>query len=579
MQLDWLEARFKVAMVDYYIAQTYPVPEQKPDQKPAKEDPADKPRKEAYAKAAKSLDEIHQENRDRMVGVYALMWQGKCLDELGDYDTAADMYDEVLAFGPDSPTDQITGMEQLLAQAMQFRLNMIVRQKGLKKFIEEADRWLKPFGDPARGRPNPMIKAWREADGFQGVCLDLAKAFLEEAGKVQGEERSKLKRKAVDILKQMVKVRSDHAAEAMQLLNQNAKFAGANIKVEPKNFDEAVLLGEAASAAGEYKDAVEYLEKAMSLGEKLPAKDKKRLPEVQNKLDTARFQLAVSLFRDKTLAQSLEIAERLAHERERSEMRTRPPQVGRRRRFRLYVTARGTYRYRRGGSIASTSLPTSAIKHWPREPETDGVRIHRGHLCLANDEWQKAIESFNEVSDRSASRGEALRWTGFAHMQLYRQERKNSEEKRDAKRMAREQAAAEKALRESLEKQGATVDKAVDALPKDLFETQLLLCELLMEVGQSKDAAEFAAPLVAKIKAQTPEDRSRDEATQRTTQRTCIVAMRANMALQQGEKAGEVVSILTDSGADLPQANQPLCQFARMVDNVVKEASRGSDRA
>jgi hypothetical protein len=264
------------------------------------------------------------------------------------------------------------------------------------------------------------------------------------------------------------------------------------------------------------------------------------------------------------------MAEELSHDREASEVAPKAAALAADVAFRMYATVIHGPKDEADAALAQfTKLADYAIKQFPGDAETDAVRIHLGHVSLANGDWKKAIQAFDMVNPLSASRGEALHWTGVAHWQSYRQEKAKPDDKRDEKVLAAEQAAALDSLRESLAKQQANVDKTKEEVPKELFETRLFLSERLIDVGQNKEAAELVAPLVAKVKAQSPEDRNRD---QEATQRTCIAAMRANMGAKQTDKAAEVVKLLTDSGADVPQANLPLCDFARKVDIVVKEA-------
>ena len=65
-----------------------------------------------------------------MTGLYAHMWHGKTTEELGDLQTALDIYDEVLANAPE-PTERgpSTGLEPLFAQVEQFRLLIVAKRK------------------------------------------------------------------------------------------------------------------------------------------------------------------------------------------------------------------------------------------------------------------------------------------------------------------------------------------------------------------------------------------------------------------------------------------------------------------
>jgi len=216
LRLVWLQTRLKVAMVDYHMATTYPAPKQKPGDG----DPVDKLRADAFRKAAKEFDEIHQENRTMVVGVDALLWQGKCLDESGDYTNADEIYQEVLAYGPDEPGEKPTGFEPLVAKAMAFHLHLVRRRDGVKEFIKEAEKWLNQFAPlvpGARNRDNLLRQTFRDTDGFRDVCLDLAKAYVDESKRLRGDERTDLM-KRVFRFQQILNASGDEARDARELL-------------------------------------------------------------------------------------------------------------------------------------------------------------------------------------------------------------------------------------------------------------------------------------------------------------------------------------------------------------------------
>ena len=82
------ESEFQLALIDYYLAQTYL-------------DPKSADRASGLKKAAQAFDDLYQQNRGSVVGLYAHMWHGKTAEELGDLQMALDIYDEVLANAPD----------------------------------------------------------------------------------------------------------------------------------------------------------------------------------------------------------------------------------------------------------------------------------------------------------------------------------------------------------------------------------------------------------------------------------------------------------------------------------------------
>ena len=192
------ETQFQLALLDYYLAQTY-------------SDPKSEDRTAALKKAAQAFDDIFQRNRGSVTGLYAHMWHGKTAEELGDLQTALDIYDEVLANAPE-PAERgpATGLEPLFAQVEQFRLSIVAKRKPLQ-FLPEATAWLKDY------------RRLRQTDGYQGIALDVAKALLARAEKATGPEKTKLTAEALQIVTDGSKVRSEHQQELFALRRELLK--------------------------------------------------------------------------------------------------------------------------------------------------------------------------------------------------------------------------------------------------------------------------------------------------------------------------------------------------------------------
>ena len=129
-----LTAQFQAALLDYDIAQTYT------DLKA----PA---RTAALRSAAAGMDKLWQRLRAdsqlnlNPIGLLAHMWHGKITEELGDLQTAADIYEEVMgaANRVDNPA-----FEPLFPQVQQFEYAILARQNPAK-FVKEASEWLKEY--------------------------------------------------------------------------------------------------------------------------------------------------------------------------------------------------------------------------------------------------------------------------------------------------------------------------------------------------------------------------------------------------------------------------------------------------
>ena len=220
--------RLKLPLIDYYVAQTYP-------------DLKDKLRRDLLARTGEEFNQIFQENRGSLAGMYAHMWQGRCAADLGDSQLALDIYDEVLAVAPDAGREHTTGLESLFAQVNFFRLQAFQSAQGQDDFIAEAAQWLK------------LNKAWRDSDGYQGVALELAKSLLGSAETAKGEDKSRMRREAMALLQESAKVRSEHQQEAILLRREHLAIAPPEVG---GTLDEALAFRRAKPRGNHWEQAV-----------------------------------------------------------------------------------------------------------------------------------------------------------------------------------------------------------------------------------------------------------------------------------------------------------------------------------
>jgi tetratricopeptide (TPR) repeat protein len=162
---NWYDARFKVATVDYNMGMSFP-------------EPKDPKRKDFLTKAAKGFDVIYQENRSGRTGVYAHMWEGRAREEMEDFVTAMDIYDEVMSASPDKSVNLKTEAQwiAMFNEVNRYRLMLLGRMKQYDKLIDDAKAWL------------AQNESKRKTSGYQGIKLELAKGLLEYAKTAKGAE-------------------------------------------------------------------------------------------------------------------------------------------------------------------------------------------------------------------------------------------------------------------------------------------------------------------------------------------------------------------------------------------------------
>ena len=526
---EWLQARFKVAMVDYHVAQTYT-------------DPADKARKAALDSAAKAFDDIYQGQKDTMVGTYAHMWHGKALDEKGDYKDARDIYDEVVVMANPDSKQPPGELDIMLAQVEYFRFLIVKRVDGPKAFKDEAEPWL---------ATNKL--RLKKSEGYQGVQLELGKSYLEAAEKAPTEHKSKLAREGKSMLQDVSKGKGEHAKEALLVLRDLRQGGDDAPPEEAKTFAEAVALGDEAVTAQEWNNAVAAYQQAIEFG----TKDKKILAELKAKLDKALFRQALGFYSAGKVAEACAIAEKLAKADE-SDDAAKAASLAVSCKLTLYQSAQD----KDAALKELTLLAEFTMKTWPDKAEADDARIALGQSNLVQGDFQKAIEVFENVNSRSLRYPVALQLAGQTHWRIYAMSRNQPDVKKEMLIAERDKAAEELAKSLEMQRAGYEEDKKKDkdlSTPKQLTDTQLILAEVQVEAGQGAEATALLAPLVEAIKASKP------ESLDPTMLRTFVAAVKAYLQLGDLKRAGEVLTVLTGAGADTEQVNGVLASFARTL--------------
>jgi len=288
------EAQFQLALIDYYLAQTYL-------------DPKSADRTAGLKKAAQGFDDLYQLNRGSVVGLYAHMWHGKTAEELGDLQTALDIYDEVLANAPE-PTERNanTGLEPLFTQVERFRLMIVQKQKPLQ-FLPEATAWLKDY------------QRLKQTEGYQGIALDVARAMLDKAGSASSPKKSEMMGSLLKTVTECAKIRSPYQQELVLLRREILAAAGRDAQVN--SFDEAVALGDSAVASADWSSALDAYGKALELAEKTKLKNPTGIAAVREAMGRVRLMLARDLFNKGKLDECVKMAGKIVHD-EQGNVRT-----------------------------------------------------------------------------------------------------------------------------------------------------------------------------------------------------------------------------------------------------------------
>jgi hypothetical protein len=540
------EAQLQLAMIDYYLAQTYL-------------DPKSDDRAEALKKAAQAFDGVFQRSRANaaglsVAGLYAHLWHGKTVEELGDLSLALDIYDEVLANAPD-PGEKApsTGLEPLFTQAEYFRLLILAKQKP-EQFLSEAASWLQ------------FYRRLKQTDGYQGIALELAKTTLALADRAAGPDKVKRLADALRILAEMAKVRSPYQREAVLMRRDVLKTMGKS-DLDAGTFEEAVALGDAAAADARWPQALDAYNKALEIAEKNRRNDASGVAAVRDALAGVQVMIARDLFIKGDYNQCIEMARGIVFEDPHDKVVRKDANSARASALAvaaaLNLYAEAPDAQKPAALEKLTRLAEFTEKNWPDRPEADDARMARGQAKLVVGQVREAIDIFERVNPKSARYAVAMCMAGQNYWRLYVTEKLKSGV-HDDRQMAADRAKAVERLTSGLEILKRQADAGTAS--KAFIDAQLLLAEIRYEGGDAEGAAALYQPLVDITTTEKPQ--TLDEGTLRIF----LGAVRAYCAAGNLDKAASVGGMLIELGPDTPPVNAVLVDFAKLLSEERKKA-------
>lgn len=537
IKTNLLNYRFQNALIDYYLAQTYL-------------DSNSAERKQYLQAASNAFDAVFQNNRMETVGLLAHMWHGKSLEELGDWQTAMDIYDEVLFNAPESGQNQTDpALQALFAQVEHFRLQILAKRSP-EKFMEEASEWVWQY----------RKTRFTQTEGFQAIALDLAKAKLSAAENSSGAEKGKLITGAMTLLAEMSKVRGSHQQEAILLRRQYIK--SGNKGAEPESYEEAVALAEAAAVGQQWSEATANYSVALKLADKekigdSPQKDT-RDALVNAIYMQARNQLILEKYED-----CLGNAEKIIKEYQNSPTAPMAGSLAVSAALNLYAAAT------EGKKSAALERLKKYAKltedAWPDKPEADDARMMLAQADLVQGKIDQALAGFERIDPRSQRYPNALLMAAETYWRRWLTEKEKPEDSRNKPQMDADLDHALKNLNTSLKLLQKKIEPG-KPVPQSLIETQLLLAEIKLSGGNAREAAALLQPLLDTVKASKPEEMDN------VAVRIYVGAVRAYLAQENLEKAVEIAMILADRCPDIQNVNGALVEVVKMLNAKLKQA-------
>jgi hypothetical protein len=544
-----LDARLKNAEVSYHLAQAF-------------ENPKDPERVKALKTAAKQFDDIYQEYRNNVndVCLYAHLWHGRVLDELGDYRTAMDVFDEVLANAPDTAGGGETASTGIYSLAELFRLRAAAKKQKPAEFVADGTKWLAAH------------KGWRRNGNYQGVAVEVAKAQLAMAEGMPVSTRTAVLQKVAVGMAACAKIESEYRQEALALRLQALTALGS----EKLGVDEYLAMGDAELQEGKIAEAQENFTKALERA--TDGKDAKQIAEVNLRLNRIRYSQALALYKESKYAEALAATRDILTSDATDPSAANAAALALSIRLVTYGSAQAA---EKDAALQKLEKMSEFVQgKFPSLPVADDARMTLAQARLMKGETDAAMSLLQRVNAASKRYATAQYFLGQLHWKACVDEKKKEaaakpERLEESRRKAQEHLQnAVEAFRKELAVPGkppAKSDEAGDQSERaraeqQYAESQLLLGEVLLDGKEYEKATALLDPLIDKLK--TAERKSIDM----PTFRTFMAGVRAHMAQERTDRAAEIALVLVGLSEDDAKMNGTLVNFAKLLGQELKRA-------
>ncbi len=245
---DYLQAQLLSAATREELAETYQA--------------GQKERTEALETAAKEYGEIYDKYRTRLAGLYARMYQGRCLQKIGKHRDALGYFNELLA-NPDNPEP---------FRVMRIKVTELAIDSWLdqKLYLEIVDK-------NKEKRPMQLVDSARPAEDksseFMGMRIGIAKAMKLYSDELKAKDAKdpnirKLMADGGKLVRYVAKFPGEHQETAKKMM---ADFGPVEDAGAPQGRQEAKTFADARKFG---KEAVEEMQAANLLVKDLPERMK-----------------------------------------------------------------------------------------------------------------------------------------------------------------------------------------------------------------------------------------------------------------------------------------------------------------
>lgn len=531
VRADLVQSRLFLGTVVYETAMTYA---------------ADSPeRKKLLEEAAAKYKDLYEKYSAWLAGLYARMWEGRCYKELGDYNKAMQIFDELLA-----QVDEPAAFRQLKNKALILSLetSLLPAVKQYKTAIDNFTDWQK----------SARAAEQSSADGLAIKYL-AACAYLEYARPLEEKDakRGEAIAAARDLLRFVSRFSGDYQRSADARLGDPLLGLKTAAEGEPTDFAGAQQRGRAALEQVQAAETRDNLETSQGKSEN----HEKNLEEIARLRGEAIkfFQTAIFLATPETPLDDLNIARyylaylylSAGNEYEAAVLgeflAVRYPQAAGARQGAKIAMAAYAKMYNRAkpgdelqdfGNRHMTAVAEYITKCWPESPESADAWLMLLRTAVAGGNLAAGGEILGKIPPGSNLLGEAEMMLGRAYWAEYLRALRLDESVRPAEEeTAKNLDEARRLLAAGIEQSAAA---AVDA-PK--FAAVLSLAQIHLRDGKADEAVKLlddekiGAHALLNLKHPAAQQPGYDVETYKT-------ALRAYVAVRDLDKAEKTMDVL-----------------------------------
>lgn len=472
-----LQTLIDLAVVLYEMAQSY--------------EPGSADHTQFLQQAASSFEKIHNDHRNLGAGLYARLYQGKCLEETDDVRKARGIYDELLGHDPldrKQSADQRRFLLRLQHQAHYFRM-ICLNHKTVNAFqsvIDEAEQWL---------RDNSAL---RSTEIGLGIEWELAKALesLAHTESTSEKDTRTLLRKAFSAAEHVSTTPGNHREAALSLL-QRLRGTDDAFKTTPQDFSQARELAQAARSRAESLQQELYAE--------VPSRntDKQRLATLKQWSETAelfhealkladqkvpvedinhvRFHLSYAYYYLGRNYESAIVAERIA--------RGYPDHsLAKKATFLMIAAYLQAYNQRPDQSAFEVNqiIRTAQylLEQWPASNESNQTRIILGGIYGQQGDPDRAAKWFGAVIESSEHYLESRQKAGMAYWNAFLRAKQQPASKRPNQTTLKKYAELAQQILEDLSTESRKQIPIGEPVPDPLLTSELYLAQIAIHNDQ-----------------------------------------------------------------------------------------------